>query len=127
MTESFETAEGSGVVGGGGATDLAHARALHHLATADPEPERDGLLTGPAHEAKYGLERAKNSAESWRNVGVHPTENRALVEGEDGAENLAGAAAEDVVETTAAPATAETTTAPRASTPTTTTPPTNNV
>ena len=130
MTASFETVEGSGRVGGGGATDLAHARALHHLATADPEPERDGLLTGPAHEKKYGLERAENSAASWRNVGVHPTENRALVGDEDGAENLAGAAAEeaeDVVETTAAPATASTTSAPRASTSTFTAPPATNV
>ena len=33
---------------------IAEARRLHHLATADPEPERpDGLLTGTAHEEKY--------------------------------------------------------------------------
>jgi hypothetical protein len=66
------------------------ARKAHHLASADPE--RDGTLTGPAHEEKYGLERADHSAALWRAVGVHPTENRALVDGEDGAENLRGAA-----------------------------------
>jgi hypothetical protein len=64
------------------------ARRAHHLATADPEV--DGLMTGPAHEAKYGLERAKASAAIWRAHGVHPTENRALVGDEDGAENLRG-------------------------------------
>lgn len=73
------------------------ARKAHHLASADPE--RDGTLTGPAHEAKYGLERAGSSAALWRAVGVHPTENRALVDGEDGAENLRGASPEaEVVE-----------------------------
>jgi hypothetical protein len=41
---------------------VAEARKLHHLATADPE--RDGTLTGPAHEEKYGLERAEGSAAS---------------------------------------------------------------
>jgi hypothetical protein len=65
------------------------ARKAHHLASADPE--RDGTLTGPAHEAKYGLERAEHSAALWRAVGVHPTENRALIGDEDGAENLRGA------------------------------------
>ncbi|MGZ4555849.1 MAG: hypothetical protein ACXVXZ_08890 [Mycobacteriaceae bacterium] len=65
------------------------ARKAHHLASADPE--RDGTMTGPAHEEKYGLERAEHSAALWRAVGVHPTENRALVDGEDGAENLRGA------------------------------------
>ena len=73
----------------------AQARALHHLATADPEPERDGTMTGPAHEKLYGLERAEDSAALWRAAGVHPTENRALVPGEEGAENLRGAAASD--------------------------------
>jgi hypothetical protein len=73
------------------------ARKAHHLASADPE--RDGTLTGPAHEEKYGLERAEHSAALWRAVGVHPTENRALVDGEDGAENLRGASPEaEVVE-----------------------------
>jgi len=65
------------------------ARKAHHLASADPE--RDGTLTGPAHEEKYGLERAEHSAALWRAVGVHPTENRALIGDEDGAENLRGA------------------------------------
>ncbi|MGZ6838539.1 MAG: hypothetical protein ACXVGE_21965 [Blastococcus sp.] len=75
------------------------ARAAHHLATADPE--RDGVLTGPAHEEKYGLERAENSAALWRGAGVHPTENRALMPGEAGAENLRGRVAD--IETTEAP------------------------
>ena len=70
---------------------VTEARRKHRLATADPEPERDGTMTGPAHEEKYGLERAEESAAQWRGIGVHPTENRALVEGEDGAENLHGA------------------------------------
>ena len=70
------------------ARDAEEARRLHHLATADPES--DGTMTGPAHEEKYGLERAEESAALWRAVGVHPTENRALVDGEDGAENLRG-------------------------------------
>jgi hypothetical protein len=52
------------------------AAALHHLATADPEI--DGPLTGPAHEAKYGLKRAAESAAHWIAAGVHPFENRAL-------------------------------------------------
>lgn len=98
--ETSRAAEGKFV----NATDpdaVEQARALHHLATADPEPERDGLLTGPAHEEKYGLERAADSAEAWRARGVHPTENRALLPGEDGAENLIGAP--DKIETTSAP------------------------
>lgn len=104
-----ETKEGVGVVGGG-ARDLEEARRLHHLATADPEPERDGLMTGPAHEKKYGLERAEDSAALWRGAGVHPFENRALVAGEDGAENLRG-----VVQTTEIDAADESADAPRAS------------
>ena len=78
MVNDYETKEGVGV---GGAATVEEARRLHHLATADPE--LDGLLTGPAHEAKYGLERADHSAELWRSAGVHPTENRALADGED--------------------------------------------
>lgn len=104
--ETSRAAEGNLV----NATDpdaVSQARALHHLATADPE--RDGTLTGPAHEEKYGLERAKDSAALWRAAGVHPTENRALLPGEDGAENLRGAELEtaivsaDATERTAAP------------------------
>lgn len=111
-----ETKEGEGVVGGG-ARDIEHARALHHLATADPEPERDGLMTGPAHEEKYGLERAEHSAAVWRGAGVHPTENRALVGDEPGAENLRGVvtpeAALEVVDAEAAPQRADAPRAPR--------------
>ena len=78
------------LVNANGPDPIAEARRLHRLATADPE--RDGLLTGTAHEEKYGLERAADSAALWRAAGVHPTENRALVGDEDGAENLRGAA-----------------------------------
>ena len=97
MADHF-TKESEGKVGTIGT--IEEARAAHHLATADPEPERDGLLTGPAHEKKYGLERAEDSEARWRAAGVHPFENRALVDGEDGAENLHGVAA---IETTEAP------------------------
>jgi hypothetical protein len=93
---SFVNANGSDPVG--------QARALHHLASADPE--RDGTLTGPAHEKLYGLEREEDSAALWRAVGVHPYENRALVGDEDGAENLRGietAAVSDVSEKAVAP------------------------
>jgi hypothetical protein len=84
------TEEGTGFVDATRPDAVEEARKRHHLATADPEPERDGLMTGPAHEEKYGLDRAEDSAAAWRAVGVHPTENRALVDGEDGAENLRG-------------------------------------
>jgi hypothetical protein len=86
MTESHYTKESEGKVGS--ITTVEEARAAHHLASADPE--RDGTLTGPAHEAKYGLERAEGSAARWVAQGVHPIENRALVGDEDGAENLRG-------------------------------------
>ena len=81
-TEDHFTRETEGKIG----TILTpeEAAKAHHLATADPEPERDGLMTGPAHEEKYGLERAERSAQQWRDAGVHPTENRALVEGDEG-------------------------------------------
>jgi hypothetical protein len=89
-------------------------------------------MTGPALEEKYGLERAEASAANWRAHGVHPTENRALVEGEDGYENLRGvdssAGVIDVssgdespnenpakVETATAGSAPQTTSAPRAS------------
>jgi hypothetical protein len=79
------TEEGTGFVDATRPDAVEEARKRHHLATADPEPERgDGTLTGPAHEEKYGLDRAEGSAAAWRSVGVHPTENRALVDGEDG-------------------------------------------
>ena len=55
---------------------VAEARRMHHLASADPE--LDGTLTGPAHEAKYSLERAEASAEHWRSRGVDPYKNGAL-------------------------------------------------
>jgi hypothetical protein len=94
------------------ARTVEEARALHHLASADTEVERDGSMTGPAHEEKYGLERAEGSAAAWRAQGVHPTENRALVGDEDGAENLRGI--DPALESTAAPAAPENTAAPAA-------------
>lgn len=87
------TKEGEGQVGT--IHTVEEARKAHHLATADPEPERGiGTETGPAHEKRFGLEREEGSAAAWRAAGVHPYENRALVEGEDGAENLRGAVLE---------------------------------
>jgi hypothetical protein len=99
MAEHY-TKEDEGKIGS--ITTVEQARAAHHLASADPEPERDGLMTGPAHEEKYGLERAEGSAAYWRSAGVHPTENRALLPDEDG-----------VIETADAPK-SETAAAPRA-------------
>jgi hypothetical protein len=40
----------------------AEAARLHRLATADPEPERDGIMTSQQHEEKYGLERASDAS-----------------------------------------------------------------
>ena len=40
----------------------AEAARLHHLATADPEPERDGMMLARDHEEKYGLERASDAS-----------------------------------------------------------------
>ena len=57
-----ETREGVGLIGSVHTVEGAHA--LHHLASADPEV--DGKMTGPAHEAKYGLDRAENSAAQGR-------------------------------------------------------------
>jgi hypothetical protein len=80
------TEEGVGFVDATREDAVEEARKRHHLASADPEPERDGTMTGPAHEAKYGLEREKESAAAWRAAGVHPYENGALRE-EDVPEN----------------------------------------
>jgi hypothetical protein len=105
MAEHY-TQEGTGFVDAARPDAIEEARKRHHLASADPEPERDGLMTGPAHEKKYGLDRAAASEALWRAVGVHPFENRALVAGEDGAENLRGATGEEGgggIETTEAP------------------------
>lgn len=99
--------EGKTVVDNGAVDAVEEARKLHHLATADPEPERDGPMTGPAHEEKYSLERAEGSAAAWRSAGVHPIANRALHKGEDGAENLRGAVGNEgggrAIETTEGP------------------------
>ena len=95
--------EGRTVRDGVDVDPVDEARKLHHLASADPEPGRDGLLTGPAHELKYKLERAAGSEAAWRSRGVHPTENRALVGDEDGAGNLRGVEDFDSVVTVGAP------------------------
>ena len=95
MADDYYKHEGTGFVEAG-PNEIEEARKRHHLATADPEPERDGTMTGPAHEEKYGLDRAEESAAYWRGVGVHPIENRALRPGEAGFENtVEGAAMEN--------------------------------
>lgn len=81
------TEEGTGFVLAG-PNEIEEARKRHHLATADPDLE--GTMTGPAHEKKYGLERAAESEQRWRDVGVHPFENGTLVGDEPGAENVRG-------------------------------------
>lgn len=62
MSEHY-TRESEGKVGT--ITTAEEARKAHHLATADPEPERDGVMRGFEHEAKYGLERADASRANW--------------------------------------------------------------
>jgi hypothetical protein len=72
MTEpDYYTVEGEGAVGT--IRTAAQARAAHHLASADPET--DGTLTGPEHDAKYGLARAAGSAADWASAhgGVETT------------------------------------------------------
>ena len=106
MPEHYTEIANEGTLVKDGPDAAEEARKLHHLATADPDPGRvDGMITGPAHEERYGLERAEGSAAAWRGVGVHPTENRALVAGEDGAENLRGATGDEGggIETTSSP------------------------
>ena len=113
MTDYY-THEGTGPVDASRPDAVEEARKRHPLASADPEPERDGLLTGPAHEEKYGLDRAEESERQWRAVGVHPFENRALIDGEDGAENLRGVADPTGIETGEEKPSNETTAAHRA-------------
>jgi hypothetical protein len=101
-----------------GPNAVEEARKLHHLASADPEPERDGLLTGAAHELKYGLERAEATIAEWRARGVHPTENRRLVPGDEGYEQAVESGqvpAEGPIETAQAPVSPDNAAAPRAS------------
>lgn len=88
MSEDHYTHEGTGFVDATQPNAVEEARKRHHLASADPD--REGTLTGTAHEEKYSLERAPESAAQWRAVGVHPIRNGALDFGEDGAENLRG-------------------------------------
>jgi hypothetical protein len=93
MGEHF-TEEGSGLVGT--IRTIEDALKAHHLATADPE--KDGLLTGPEHEEKYGLERAAASKAHWQYV----ADNRSVAEVTD-----EEAPAAPPVETAAAPAAPE--------------------
>jgi len=103
---------------------VAEARRMHRIATADPE--RDGTMTGPAHEKKYGLERVEESVAHWLARGVHPFENRALKPGDEGyeaavesgqvpAEGDAAVETASPIETAVAPNAPENTAAPRAS------------
>ena len=52
----------------------AEAARLHKLATADPEPERDGMLTSQQHEEKYGLERASDASVAHDDRGQSQTD-----------------------------------------------------
>lgn len=47
-----------------GPLSVEDARRAHHLASADPDGP-DGTLTGPEHDAKYGLARAAGSRADW--------------------------------------------------------------
>jgi hypothetical protein len=99
-----ETAEAASQLVPDGPDAVKRAHELHHLATADPEPERGvGTLTGPAHEEKYGLERAQSSADYWRSVGVHPTENRSLRPGDEGYDAAVENGQTPAIETATAP------------------------
>ena len=95
-----------------GPNAIEEARKMHRIATADPEPERDGLMTGPAHELKYGLERAEESVAHWISRGVHPTENRRLQPGDEGYENADAEAAPEVADAPVAPENADAPIAP---------------
>lgn len=101
--QDHETAEGPRMVNATDSDAVAQARRLHHLASADPEPERDGTQTGPSHERQYGLERAEGSAAYWRSVGVEPFENRALKPGDDGFDDAVAAGEAAPFETADAP------------------------
>lgn len=100
-----------------GPNAVEEARKLHRLATADPE--RDGTMTGAAHELKYGLERAEATIAEWRARGVHPTENRRLVPGDEGYDEAVESgqvpAEGDKIETASAPVAPDNAAAPRAS------------
>lgn len=56
---------------------VAEAQRLHHLATADPEPERDGMLVSKDHEEKYNLERASDASIPEAAVAQRDAENAA--------------------------------------------------
>ena len=101
MADKHFTKESEGKIGTIETVEDAHR--AHHLATADPEPERgDGTLTGPAHEEKYGLDRAERSKAIWEAAGVHPIENRRLRPGDKGYQDPVEAAGVNI-ETTEAP------------------------
>jgi hypothetical protein len=63
MAESHATKiEDEGKFVRDGENAVEEATRLHKLATADPEPERDGILVSKEHEEKYGLERASDAS-----------------------------------------------------------------
>lgn len=66
MAESHFTKETEALVGT--IHTVEDAIKAHHLASADPE--KDGTLTGPVHEEKYGLERAAGSRALWEGQGL---------------------------------------------------------
>jgi hypothetical protein len=76
------TNEGVGFVDATREDAVEEARKRHHLATADPDLE--DTMTGPAHEEKYGLERAAGSKAIWEAAGLHPINNGPLDAGPAG-------------------------------------------
>lgn len=62
MPEHATKIEDEGRLVKDGDNAVEEATKLHKLATADPEPERDGVLIAKDHEEKYGLERASDAS-----------------------------------------------------------------
>jgi hypothetical protein len=62
MAEHAKKIEDEGRFVRDGEDAVEEAARLHHLATADPEPERDGVMVSKQHEEKYGLERASDAS-----------------------------------------------------------------
>jgi hypothetical protein len=62
MADHAKKIEDEGRMVRDGENAVEEAEELHKLATADPEPERDGVLVSKQHEEKYGLERASDAS-----------------------------------------------------------------